>query len=306
MAKLISEIKTTIKNPGVLFLEHPRMRSFYNNTCDFILSNAHKRRKTIAQSLPPCRGSLKVPDEVGFRVFSPGVNPLNVQPLLQRCRSIMANPNRAIPKAGKDYLNHLVSPKDLAEYPEFIDFALNPDILSTATEYLGELPMLAGVYFWHAHTAPGAWKKSQLYHSDYDDIRQFKVFLFADEVTPDSGPLTLLPAHISEKIRTQLNNNNNRFGEYIDDEKIRPLIPEGVEKPLTGPAGTMAFADTSRVLHFGSRVENKDRYMVVFQFISLTNFIHSPFYKVFPYPYAHLVRPEHTLVQKAVLDSRIG
>lgn len=302
MTNILKEIKVSIKNPGNLFLSHPRARRFYNDLCDRILAQKHKRRNEIAGRLANPHPQLRIPPEEGFRIVPVPLNCPTVEPLLRRCRQIMADPSKARPKVGKSYLNHLVSPQDLGDLPEFTDFALNHDLLSIVVDYLGELPLVGGIHFWHAHTSSGPWGKSQLYHSDFDDIRQVKVFVFVNDIDMNSGPLTIIPAQISEEIRRKLNNNNNRYGEYISDERIRPLIPPGAEISLTGPSGTTAFVDTSKVLHYGSRVANRDRYMVVIQYLSITNFVYNSLYRFDPYPYAHLVKPQHSEIQKAVLD----
>ena len=73
----------------------------------------------------------------------------------------------------------------------------------------------------------------------------------------------------------------------------------------TGPAGTVVFIDTSRVLHFGSRVATRDRYVVMVQYLALTNFMYNPFYSFKAWPYAHLARPGMSAAQRAVLGEAV-
>ena len=71
-----------------------------------------------------------------------------------------------------------------------------------------------------------------------------------------------------------------------------------------GPSGTIVFVDTSRLLHFGSRVSSRDRYVVMVQYLALTNFMHNPFYSFEAWPYAHLAQPHFTPAQRATSRRR--
>jgi hypothetical protein len=298
MANLLQEVKDSIKNPGALFCSGVGKRAFYKSVSNFLLTPKRARRKALQKQLPPVKSSLRLSPDDGFKILSKEFNFKQLEPLLRRAEAIKSDPANSVPKGSKAHLNHLVRPEDLVKYPEFMDFALNPELLSVAADYIGELPLLGGVYFWHAHPVEQDWNTSQLYHTDYDDIRQFKVFVFVNDIDEQSGPFTCIPARITDRLSNKL--QYNRQG-YIQDKDIRPLLTHNDETIFTGPAGTIAFVDTSRAFHFGSRVSTKDRYMIVFQYLSVTNFIYNPFVRFKPYPYAHLTRDSHDAVAKAVL-----
>ena len=201
----------------------------------------------------------------------------------------------------KTHLESLVGPDEIGRIPEFLDFALDPLLLSAAAAYLGELPMLAAVDFWHSRTAAGDWQTSQLYHRDLDDERQLKAFLFVSDVDEGAGPLTIVPADASERIGRTLGYRPASGNFRITDDEIRPLLAAGEERALTGPRGTMVLVDTSRVLHFGSRVITRDRYVVVVQYLTPTNYMRNPFFGAEPWPYAHLSPDRAAPLDRAVL-----
>jgi hypothetical protein len=205
----------------------------------------------------------------------------------------------------KTHLESLAGLDDIERYPEFLDFCLDPLFLAAGARYLGDLPVLATVDFWHSKATTGEFHTSQLYHRDLDDARQFKVFLFVSDVDAESGPLTVLPADVSARVGRQLRYRPTSGNFRITDDQIRPLLVAGEERILTGPSGTIVLVDTSRLLHFGSRVSSRDRYVVVAQFLTPTNFMRNPFYSREPWPYAHLAPARVTPLQRAVLGERM-
>lgn len=239
-----------------------------------------------------------IDEEIGFRLVPPGDGLRLTAALLDRCHQIIAAGTTVRGRRDKPQLNELVSVQALAEFPEFLDFALAGELLAPVVRYLDDFPILTRLSFWHSHASDQPLGNSQLYHCDHEDIRQMKVFVHVSDVDEDSGPLTVIPARISRAIRKQI---GYTCDEKIPDSVIRPHIPAGSEQVLTGAAGTVAFVDTSQLLHFGSRVASKDRYVVVFQYVSLANFVLSPFTRFRCYPFGHLTRSTHSPLQRGVL-----
>ena len=313
-------IAEVIKNPGKTFSKTERERAMYKMLMGGVLLPRRVSRKSLARELPPVPKGLELPREEGFLTIGPekvaqypSVN-LSVQKVLGRCRKLMESGHQSVEKS-KSYLREVTSKQDLKKYPEFLELALHPEILAVATQYLGELPVLAGVKF--LHSVPGeTLQGSQLYHCDHDDVRQMKIFVHVSDVDEASGPLTIINANASQKLRKKLNYSYGGYDGHVDDDLIRAEAEKAGEKVLTGPPGTMTLIDTSQVFHFGSRVSTKDRYVMSFQYVTLTSFIYHPLMQLLPfkmvsghyrtYPYGDLASGALSPVQRAVLTGRTG
>ena len=79
------------------------------------------------------------------------------------------------------------------------------------------------------------------------------------DVGPDEGPFTFIPASETTRIvnaikKRRLADTEMAAGRYADEELA---AVGGLEKAISvaGPKGSAALVDTSRCLHFGSRVK---------------------------------------------------
>ncbi|HEY9786730.1 MAG TPA: hypothetical protein V6D17_15110, partial [Candidatus Obscuribacterales bacterium] len=139
---------------------------------------------------------------------------------------------------------------------------------------------------------------SQLYHCDHADTRQVKIFVYLTDTDASHGPLTVIPARESARLRAVV---GYRWKQRVKDEELLPLLKEK-EVAFTGKAGTTAMVDTCANFHYGSRVSAPtSRTVVVFQYLSQENFLMSPIPALRRYTYAHLVSSSHSPVQRAVL-----
>ena len=118
-------------------------------------------------------------------------------------------------------------------------------------------------------------RSSQLFHFDYEDLRQVKVFINIFETKEDQGPLTFLPADISHQVQRAIARVLGR----VQDERIYEEGGRNHEVKLTGPPGSGAFLDTSRCLHYESRCNRRDRVGLIIQFLNC----HSAFRPTAPY-----------------------
>ena len=107
-------------------------------------------------------------------------------------------------------------------------------------------------------------RSSQRFHLDYEDVRQLKIFINIFETAQDQGPLTFIPAHVSEQIQR----SRGRVIGRVDDEWVYAQGGREQVCRLMGPAGSGAFLDTSRCLHYGSRSNRRDRLVLMFQFLT--------------------------------------
>jgi hypothetical protein len=175
--------------------------------------------------------------------------------------------------AGKTRLTVDVFHDDLlARQPEFVEFMLQDAVLLPVVEYLGTVPFLARVALPHSDHVPELRTPAhhQRFHVDNDDFRQLKFFVNVFDVGLSQGPLSFLPVDVSARVLRGLQRDKKRVGLYTtfsDEEIFEHCDPSEVVR-LIGPAGTAAYVDLSRCLHFGSRVQpGCERVMLVAAFL---------------------------------------
>jgi hypothetical protein len=201
--------------------------------------------------LPP--GSLPGSDEiipVALRLFAEKKRKLEAA----------AGPDTALHAKKWAFLRSVLTNEDLAAHPELVDFALSDGLLSLVTNYLGTIPNLNRIDLLYsvAHGGDDA-ISSQIYHLDPEGMRQAKLFLNLRDVGPDEGPFTFIPASESRRIVHAIKQRRSTEDELVQGRYLDREIAEvgGLEKAVAvaGPVGSAALVDTSRCLHFGSRVK---------------------------------------------------
>ena len=158
------------------------------------------------------------------------------------------------------FLRSTLTNQDLARNPKLIDFALSDPLLSLVTNYLGTIPHLNRIDLLYSIDHGGEEAiSSQIYHLDPEGTRQAKLFMNLRDVGPDEGPFTFIPAAETTRIvnaikKRRLEDTAMAAGRYSDDELE---AVGGLDKAIAvdGPKGSAALVDTSRCLHFGSRVK---------------------------------------------------
>jgi hypothetical protein len=160
----------------------------------------------------------------------------------------------------KEFMSEMLSDEDLRRYPEFVEFCLSEPVVRAVSGYLGTLPVLRRVGLLLSSPADTN-ADSRLYHLDPEDFRQVKIFVNIFDVTPDHGPLTWLPGNVSDAVlkgvwqqQKASRERRDEFRRWSDDEVGLHSAPADLVQ-LTGPAGSGAFVDASRCLHFGSRIK---------------------------------------------------
>jgi len=190
----------------------------------------------------------------------------------------------------------------------FMRLALHPSLIYTITEYMGILPVLREISLFYSPNTEKVQGRSQAYHLDGSDLRNIKVFLFVEDVTHDSGPLTIIPADVSERVYYALKKRKltQKRNQKHEDETIYPLIRKEDVYPLVGKKGTIVLVDTDRCYHFGSRPGTKPRWVLLFYYTS-------PFARNLPWlwkrsktklPFRHLVKANASNLASYVLGAR--
>jgi hypothetical protein len=235
------------------------------------------RRRAAAEFKP---GPFEIPRDVGF-VFYEGSRFPDVPAVVSSARDVFARTDLDQLKgaANKRFMMKLLDPDLVTLDSPFMRLALHPDIIGAVARYLGMIPILQFVSVYFSDESGQELSKSQLYHCDSDDLEQVKVWVLCDEVTPETGPLTLLPAAESDLVRKTV---GYRYDTVLTDDDVSQVLgSRNAARQFLGPPGTVGFIDTSRCLHFGSRFRNPamTRLIVMLQYVTPLAFILPPKYR---------------------------
>jgi len=253
-----------------------KTRQFYQQLCRYIRYPIYHDRanlgKQLSEHLP---AEISEFEKYGFLIFPPNHLDLitDVTKIGRRmvAEELCLEPNRQTNsgfKKSKDYLHQLDLATELDLESPFLKLALHPLLLACAAQNIGMLPILANLQLWYSPNVNIEDDGSQLFHLDYADVRQMKVFVFIDDVTIDSGPLTVLGATSSAKVCNAINYKLSSDQMRVKDETIHQIVGEDDIHPLIGPSGTMGFVDTGRCFHFGSRHGKMLRAVLIIQYLS--------------------------------------
>jgi hypothetical protein len=194
-----------------------------------------------------------IPPSRGFALFEPGQF-AEVPGLVADAKASLEESERTGPPpttSRKRFLVPVQDPATITLDSAVMRFALREDVLNAVSRYLGVVPFLSAISVLYSDVVKGAPTSSQLHHCDGDDVTQIKAFVYCSDVDAGSGPLTLLPADDSRKVRRSV---DYQYRQRLTDQQVAGVVGSGREVPILGPSGTAVFVDTSRCFHYGSRV----------------------------------------------------
>ncbi|HVM55340.1 MAG TPA: hypothetical protein VM262_19300 [Acidimicrobiales bacterium] len=154
-----------------------------------------------------------------------------------------------------------------------IGLATQPLLLAPVVRYFGMMPILFNAFVTRAHQEELKENSPHRFHLDPEDTISFKLFVHLTDVDEDCGPFHALPA---DRTQTVLDAVDYRGVTMLDDAAVADLVGWDAVVAVTGPAGTVALADTTRCLHFGGRPRAAGkpvREMVVIQYLLPTSVI---------------------------------
>jgi hypothetical protein len=226
----------------------------------------YARRKLMARRAQD-EQAIPIDRRLGFASFRAQDLPLGLE-VVRQSEEVYERTRRFVPWLHDAQLGRhgiafdILSDDRLLAWPTFLDFALSRTVLATATAYLGIVPVLRrialGLSRFRADlTTPSG---SQLFHFDREDTTQLKLYMTVSSVASHQGPLHFLTAETSARVvdalrkraRRRLRASSNWL-EFSDAEVFEHCDPSELHS-LEGPPGTGLLLDTSRCLHFGSRM----------------------------------------------------
>ena len=174
-------------------------------------------------------------------------------------------------KSSDDGIISLKSSKDFNfESPE-LKFVTNKYLIEIVSRYLNCIPLLTNLSLWYSPNDKFYENSSQEYHLDHEDYRQVKGFLFINDVDLESGPLNIINVLQSNQIQNLINYKLTKSKKRVDDLTIKNLKKNHLdinENIMIGNSGDLLLCDTSSCFHLGSRLGNKPRFILAFQFIT--------------------------------------
>jgi hypothetical protein len=148
-------------------------------------------------------------------------------------------------------------------YTDIMRAAVARPVLDAVSEYLGEVPILGNVTIM-VSVPNDSQVGSQLYHLDFADEKQVKLFIYVDEVTQDNGPFTFTPVSVTNELIKAYGYDRGR----LSIDQVEKAVGPAKEIQVTGPAGTALLCDTSRCLHYGSNRNKTTRIVLLIQYVA--------------------------------------
>ena len=256
-------------------------------------------RRTMFRALPA--SPLTIDRARGYLAVPPG-RFVEIPDVVRDAERVLAEADAIDAPRGKSQKRFLVNVLDASTLTldsPVMRLALREDILAAVSRYLGVVPFLSAISVFHSDTVEGDLISSQLYHCDGDDVTQIKIFVYCTDVDVDSGPLTILDAASTSQVQRQ---TRYQYRMRLTDEQIHAVVGTSHEYPVLGPAGTSVLVDTSRCLHFGSRVSPgaPPRLVTMIQYQTPYSFM-LPTPAQGALPFGRLVTPSLTPLQRLVL-----
>ena len=163
----------------------------------------------------------------------------------------------------KTFMQYAADGEETSRCTQIMKLALSRPLIDAVTEYLGEVPIVANASI--VVSVPNdSQVGSQLYHLDFADETQVKLFVYVDAVTKDNGPFTFTPVSITEELVRTYKYDRGR----LSVEQVQAAVGKKNEIQVTGPAGTALLCDTSRCLHYGSNRNRTTRVVLLIQYVS--------------------------------------
>ncbi len=225
------------------------------------------RRELGARYLARHPGGLVVPFDTAVAVAD-----LEAETRAARAEAARLSHDRET-ELGNGALEFPVQGRDFAADGPTLALATSPLILAPVIRYFGMLPVLLNVFTTRAHTTELKETTAHLFHLDPEDVISFKVFVHMTDVDADCGPFHAVPA---DRTRRLVEKNGYQGIARISDEEMSRQVGWDAVIRVLGPAGTVAFADTTRCLHFGGRPRAAGkpvREMILFHFLLPTSLV---------------------------------
>ena len=302
LKKIVNRLNRYITRPGELFrYSTPNVRSIYSSLCKSLFFFSFRKRKNYFNNQKTVKQFNEKTGYFSTQSFSDKIimkNAVNSAEIM--FDKYLDNLKETDQK--KSYLHTVPFDKGFDLNHPIMKLALSDEMVDIATSYLKFLPILSEIRLWYSPNTSAQNVGSQLFHLDYADISQVKVFIPIEHIDEDCGPLTFIPANISKKICKNINYKLTNDEIRVEDAIVNNFLDKKDYCKATGNPGDMFFVDTSRCLHYGSRGATKSRKILMIQYISPFSFSFPLFYKN-KTTFSHLANFDSSKKTKLLLGS---
>lgn len=153
--------------------------------------------------------------------------------------------------------------EDLMDQTAVWRWGLAPELLDIAEHYLG-----VPVWYYGAdvrrEVADGKVLGARQWHRDYEDRRVLKILMWLRDVSELDGPFAYLQVADSAESAFRL----RYVSGFVPDDRMRTLIPEEHWRTSPGPAWTVTYVDTARLMHRATPPTRSDRYSLTLTWTS--------------------------------------
>lgn len=185
---------------------------------------------------------------------------------LARCQDLVAERGRRADQRLNPY--GIATRDELLEDPAIHAFLNSPTILAAACRYLGTHPFLSGVDLLESRPRGDGLQGSQNYHVDNIARRVVRLVLHVSDVAAENGPFTFHPAGASEELTKKLRYFWRLDYAEIGSDEVDGAAGGRAPVEVTGSAGTILLVDTCNCLHFGSRVQEGFRHVLMASYVA--------------------------------------
>ncbi len=151
-------------------------------------------------------------------------------------------------------------------WPPILLLGVDPQLLALVERYLGVPPALTAVDL-RQDVGTGEQVGTRIWHLDTEDHRNLRMMVYLSDVGPDDGPFEYVPLSVTERLGALHDRARRAEGDPILDDELERTVPRARWQRVLGPAGTVALADNTRLLHH-SAVHRSSRLALLYTFTS--------------------------------------
>ena len=178
---------------------------------------------------------------------------------------------------SKLYLRNLLVDLSIDEAADIIAFFVSNAMLGIASSYLKCTPLLTEIKLLYSPSSNSdtPLSGSQLFHKDFDDVKNLKIFINLSDITLEDGPLQIFDRGSSQEIADNIKRlclKVSTHSDKVEELSSKPMIS------LIGKRGAINFVDTCCCYHRGSRNPLRSRLVLYATYNSRTSFRFPPFH----------------------------
>ena len=229
----------------------------------------HFKEHNVRKKIPIIKNDLKIENELGFKVINEKkiFSEKQLESLIKlkkHFNNINWNEDQSINRKKNFLLMKKIEiDNDLQKVVE--------GLLPIVSNYIGSLPVLHSANYWFSPNTNNEEGRSQSWHMDSEDSRQLKIFIPVEEICTNSGPINIMPADLSYTVYKKLYKEKiiKKRNVKISDNLIDQCLNEdNYSNPIKLKIDEIAFLDTCRCYHYGSRKSKKSRKLISLHFTS--------------------------------------